>query len=466
MLKWFKVLVEWLESESGAELYTLTELHSKMVEFSNGDDVYTIKRLKQKLQEHYKEHIFFANVEGRENIVCFKNMAKYIITEKWQSSRSSIEDEAAWIVSTAAKIIRDEIQEKIYDCKSYPGNEDIASISQSSQWIPHHLQAFLKLIIISEVKQNSIGHAIIQASRPRSVITPIMFGVGIEMDHVFGSKWLINELSHLGFSISYDEVVKYKQSVIQSETLENILFEYIPGTFTQWVADNVDHNLVSLDGQGSFHGMGIIAISSPKDAVPLHTRARVIPRLPRITVNEVVKDKGLTIMQYMGHAKRALSSIIYNPILHLQVPYTLPPDVNSDLIWHAGWLACEAGAPRPSWSGFMQHVFCYEGYAKSEVLFLPIIDLNRSNETCIYSTLLYIENQALQLGIPVPCVTFDQPLWIKAIKIIKSKSLKIVCRLGGFHTMMSFVGSIGSVMKGSGLEEALETAYGPNAVCR
>ena len=111
-LKWFKALVEWLESESGAELYTLTKLYSKMVEFSNGDDVYTIKRLKQKLQEHYKEHIFFAKVKGRENIVCFKNMAKCIITEKWQSSRNSIEDEAAWIVSTAAKIIRDEIQEK------------------------------------------------------------------------------------------------------------------------------------------------------------------------------------------------------------------------------------------------------------------------------------------------------------------------------------------------------------------
>ena len=464
MLKWFKVLIKWLESESGAELYTLTELHSKMVEFSDGDDVYTIKRLKQKLQEHYKEHIFFANVEGRENVVCFKNMAKYIINEKWQSSRDSMEDKAEWIVSTAAKIIRDGIREKIYDCKSYPANEDIASISQSSQWVPHHLQTFLKLIVISEVKQNSIGHAIVQASRPRSVIAPIMFGVGIEMDHVFGSKWLINELSHLGFSISYDEVVKYKQSVIQSETLENLLSEYIPGTFTQWVADNVDHNIVSLDGQGSFHGMGIIAVSSPKDAVPLQTRARVIPRLPRITANEVVKDKGLTIMPYMGHAKRALSSIIYDPILHLQVPYTLQPDVSSDLIWHAGWLACGAGAPRPSWSGFMQHVFSYEGHAKSEVLFLPIVDLNPSNETCIYSTLLYIENQALQLGIPVPCVTFDQPLWIKAIEIIKTKSLKIVCRLGGFHTMMSFVGSIGSVMKGSGLEEALETAYGPNAV--
>ena len=109
MLKWFNILVEWLESESGAELYTITDLHSKIIEFSDGADVYTIKRLKQKLQELYQEHIFFANVEGCENVVCFKNMAKYIINEKWQSSRDSMEDKAEWIVSTAAKIIRDEI---------------------------------------------------------------------------------------------------------------------------------------------------------------------------------------------------------------------------------------------------------------------------------------------------------------------------------------------------------------------
>jgi len=30
--------------------------------------------------------------------------------------------------------------------------------------------------------------------------------------------------------------------------------------------------------------------------------------------------------------------------------------------------------------------------------------------------------------------------------------------------MMSFIGSIGSMMKGSGLEEALETVYGANSV--
>ena len=68
------------------------------------------------------------------------------------------------------------------------------------------------------------------------------------------------------------------------------------------------------------------------------------------------------------------------------------------------------------------------------------------------------------MKIQSPCITFDQPLWIKAVEIIKSKSMNIVCRLGGFHRMMSFMGSLGTMMKGSGLEEALGCVYGPNAV--
>ena len=65
----------------------------------------TVKRLKQKLQEHYQEFIFFAEVEGHGNVVCFKNMAKYIINEKWYSEKkANIEDKAECIVITAVKI--------------------------------------------------------------------------------------------------------------------------------------------------------------------------------------------------------------------------------------------------------------------------------------------------------------------------------------------------------------------------
>ncbi len=182
---------------------------------------------------------------------------------------------------------KEEIRNKVYDQTSYPTNEDISNIKKGHECIPPHLLSFLKIVVLSEVKQNSIGHAIVQSSRPRSVVTPTLFGVGVEMDHVFGSKWLINELSHLGFSISYDEVTRYRQSVIQSETPEEtLLSEYKSGTFTQWVADNVDRNTITLDSQGTFHDMGIIAISTRHDKVSLNASSRIIARQSRISVTE------------------------------------------------------------------------------------------------------------------------------------------------------------------------------------
>ena len=50
--------------------------------------------------------------------------------------------------------------------------------------------------------------------KPKSVIPPLLFGLGVEVDHAIGSKTLLTELYKLGYSISYDEVKRYKQSVV------------------------------------------------------------------------------------------------------------------------------------------------------------------------------------------------------------------------------------------------------------
>ena len=67
------------------------------------------------------------------------------------------------------------------------------------------------------------------------------------------------------------------------------------------------------------------------------------------------------------------------------------------------------------------------------------------------------------LNLVTPCITFNQPLWQKAVEITQARNPDVVCRLGGFH-MMSFFESIGSPMNGSGLHELLETCYGPNSI--
>jgi len=101
----------------------------------------------------------------------------------------------------------------------------------------------------------------------------------------------------------------------------------------------------------------------------------------------------------------------------------------------------------------MQHVVTDSHNGASDVILLLIVDLNPSDPSCIYSTLRYVVQQASTLNIITPCITFDQPLWIKAVEICKPSSLNVFCYLGGFHMLMSYKGSIRMVTAGSELTE-------------
>lgn len=87
----------------------------------------------------------------------------------------------------------------------------------------------MKHLINNHLKQVSLGQAIVGAVKSRSCISPVMFGLGIESDKVFGSRWLLTELSRLGFSISYDEVTRYKQFVVTNENVCQFLKDNLNG---------------------------------------------------------------------------------------------------------------------------------------------------------------------------------------------------------------------------------------------
>ena len=97
-----------------------------------------------------------------------------------------------------------------------------------------------------------------------------------------------------------------------------------------------------------------------------------------------------------------------------------------------------------------------------------MIDLDPNDPSCIYSTLKFVSSQAGKYNV-TPVLTFDQPLYWKALTIIRSQppgnALKdVVLRLGGIHIEMSFLGSIGNLMAGSGLQEVLQVVYASNTV--
>lgn len=57
----FERLCQWFESETVP--VKTSEMHSKMKELANSDEVYSIKHLKRKLEERYKEDIIISQTE-------------------------------------------------------------------------------------------------------------------------------------------------------------------------------------------------------------------------------------------------------------------------------------------------------------------------------------------------------------------------------------------------------------------
>ena len=107
-----------------------------------------------------------------------------------------------------------------------------------------------------------------------------------------------------------------------------------------------------------------------------------------------------------------------------------------------------------------------EHQGKSNIIFLPIIDLLPSDYTCIYSTLKYLCNLAHNNKLH-SIITFDQPIFWKASEIIgtlKDELGDIILMLCPFHTFMNLIVVIGDLMSGSGLDIILQQAFGENAV--
>ena len=100
---------------------------------------------------------------------------------------------------------------------------------------------------------------------------------------------------------------------------------------------------------------------------------------------------------------------------------------------------------------------CVGKYPRKSAVSLLIVELDLLNLVCIYSRINFIIDQAKRLDIERLVLAFYQPLWLKATESINAKSIKNVLILDGFHLMISFLGTIGTLIKGSGVSEALHT---------
>ena len=440
----FESFCMWFDENIENKPYTVRELYTKMCEGCENDtDTYDFKVFSKKLKNKYDEFLTISSGTGRSgDIVCMRRYNDFVLRSIKEKTKENI-------ISAAARLIKADIKNMQLSCEKYPNEEDICSSEENNEWVPESLRAFMSNLISSSVKRLAINQMIVQAARPRSAINPIPFGIGVSLEKSFESRWLTTCLSRLGLSISVEEVLRFKQSaaVFCNENLSHTS----PESFIQFIGDNVDHNIMTLTGHGTFHGMGMVAVhedtKTPKE------------RIPRLKTQNIAMSgsfSDIKILPYNKSSKQLQHGIIITPLKEIHVENSRNSFIN--MMWHFGWFFSSIERPRPNWSGFMQNATSSfaQFFAESNVKFLPLIDLNPNSMSCIYSTLKYIVDQAKKAQVNhTPCITFDQPLYKKAMEIVTAEKIPVVCRLGGFHQLMNFL-SIRNMMKGSGLEEAFE----------
>ena len=250
-----------------------------------GDDAYSPFYLKRKLKEHFGEEIIMTEEQDKSTVITIRKTAKSILQSFY--NRPKADDQAAEklnIITAAANLIKSDILSLDLTSDVYPLSSDIESLDKNISYVPESLQTFLKILIREKdpkLKIASVGHPIMQMAKPRLHVAPLQIGLGVQLHHHFASKFLIDTLHSLGFCSS-SEIQRFETSAAISQGTD--IPGYKKGQFLQYVADNVDHNLRTLDGHGTFHGMGIIVGSTPGSKVSV-----AVPKLNASSSDLVAK---------------------------------------------------------------------------------------------------------------------------------------------------------------------------------
>ena len=161
----------------------------------------------------------------------------------------------------------------------YPSSDDL-KLDSSLSFIPTSLRTALETLFVGQdtrCKVAAVGLAIIQAVHPRAVIAPLQIGLAVQIQQLYRSKNIVDTLHKMGFCSSYTEVIRFEKNAadcVEPDVLGGDVD--LLDMSVLFAADNVDHNIITIDGKGTFHG---ICVSLPLS--PLENRQTILFREDR-----------------------------------------------------------------------------------------------------------------------------------------------------------------------------------------
>ncbi|CAC5406040.1 unnamed protein product [Mytilus coruscus] len=286
------------------EQITVTDLVKKMSKHCRIDDAYGVQHMKNKLQEHFGDKIIISEINGKQNVVTFRNTVRSILHEFYEQTNTnrSIDEEKKSIIKAAAKILKSEILFSETSTKALYPSPDELSAQNNMKYVPESLQTLLQTIFSGKDTRLKINSN------------------------------LIDTLNSLGFCSSYTEIQKFD------------IPNFVAESFLQYVADNVDHNSGTLDGNNTFHGMGIMAAVTPGSF-----GTKPIPRID-VTSEQIALLAKINISYYKPSESNRMASCVYSNLRKMNYKDC---SFMVNLLWKVSW---PLRSPMPGLYGYRQMV--------------------------------------------------------------------------------------------------------------
>lgn len=474
----FVQLIDYLNTDDKCDgQYTCSELMTLMNSFIGDEQQgYSSKWLTKKLLDHYGGDLIVTSQSGRETIFTLLDAGNHILRQNHKDSGMSKND----IIDMAAVLINDDIRAHVYDCTKYPKFSEM----DNKEIVPESLYRLISGIVkrkaavkktkCVERKRVAIAHSIVAAVRPRSFLSPILLGVSTYINSKFESRELVDVLSSLSFADDYREVTRLQDSLMPANDSE---FQVSAGDILNFVFDNADINIRTLTGLDTWHTMGGIVAQTPGDFDHGDVTGRNILRsTEERTAVQLGQFSQIPIQHYKKKKDAGVKLEVFGALESPKAePQLLKLAKLQDKMGLMSFpLLQPLGVKCPNWSGFMQVAVTDGTFTMSSCQILPFINLDPTKPDSIYSALCFAQDQVSKQYQMLngnqkllASVTFDQPLYAKAddIHTANAKDLdRLFLRLGGFHLLMSYLGGVGSIMRGSGIQDLLATVYASHTV--
>lgn len=237
------------------------------------------------------------------------------------------------------------------------------------------------------------------------------------------------------------------------------------GVFTVAAIDNIDHNPTSNTSKEAFHGtaMSLFQIGSQHK-----------PGVPREKLS--CEDDGTEGLPKSYTFVPPLDDDIKKALMPRTLPVSIPENLHifkKSLSEEQEWLnhfvqsQAQGSCKKVSWAGYHasqpRNANCSKGILPATKVVLPLFYEKAHSPSMVKHGLEKI-TEAIQKANPgqIPVIAMDQPLYSMAKHLqwtyTSLSEENIVIMLGGMHTEMAMLSTIGDILQGSGWVTALTQA--------